>query len=184
MTESTIPASKAAARGVMQFGFCDSFFESVSGIIDVAAAIAKCFGDAEENAFEAGAAHRVIGRKICAAEKRFAIGREERGERPAALPGNGADGGLIARVNVGALVAIDFHRNVKLIDHRGNFGIFVALAIDYVAPVAPDCADVEKDWFAGGARGFEGLLAPFVPVDGLVRGGAEIGAGGIFQAIF
>jgi len=53
-----------------------------------------------------------------------------------------------------------------------------------VAPVAPDRADIEQDWFTCRARGFEGWLAPFVPVDRLVRGGAEVGARGIFQAIF
>jgi hypothetical protein len=50
--------------------------------------------------------------------------------------------------------------------------------------VAPDGANVEQNRFSGGARGFESLRAPFVPVDGLVRGGTEIGARGIFQAIF
>ena len=74
------------ARGVVQFSFGDSFFESASGVVDIGAFIAKCFGNAEENTFEAGAAHRVFGRKIGAAEERLAVGREESGEWPAALP--------------------------------------------------------------------------------------------------
>ena len=64
-----------------------------------------------------------------------------------------------------------------------DLGIFVALAVDHVAPVAPDRADIEKHRLVFGARFFEGLFAPFVPVDGLVRGGTQIWAGGIFQAV-
>ena len=35
------------ARGVMQFSFGDGFFESASGVVDICAFIAKCFGNAE-----------------------------------------------------------------------------------------------------------------------------------------
>ena len=149
-----------AARAVKHFRFGDGFFERVGGVVHFARGDCESFGNAEENAFEAGAAHGVFGREIGAAEKRLAVGREERGERPAALSGNGADRGLIARVDVGALVAIHFHGNVKLIDHRRDFGIFVALAVDHVAPVAPDGADIEQDRFAFGARGLRKLASP------------------------
>ena len=70
-----------------------------------------------------------------------------------------------------------------LVDNCGDLGIFVTLAIDDVAPVAPDRADIEQHRLAFGARFVEGFLAPFVPVDGLVSGGAQIRAGGILQAI-
>jgi len=53
-----------------------------------------------------------------------------------------------------------------------------------VAPVAPDRADVEKDGLVFGSGAGKGRVAPFVPVDGLVCGGTQVGAGGVFQAIF
>src|SRR5215469_4187413 len=106
-----------------------------------------------------------------AAEERFAVGQEESGERPAALPADGADGGLIAGVNVGALVAIYLNGDEMLVDDLGDGGIFVTFAIDDVAPVAPDGANVEKDRLIGRLRGTEGLFAPFMPADRLVRGG-------------
>ena len=99
------------------------------------------------------------------------------------MSGNRADGGLVAGVDVGAFVAIDFHGDEELVDDRGDFGILVTLAVDDVAPVAPHRADIEQHRLALGARLVEGFFAPFVPVDGLVRGGAQIRAGGVFQAI-
>jgi len=66
----------------------------------------------------------------------------------------------------------------------GDFGVFVALAIDDVAPVAPDGADIEEDGFVFGFGAGESGVTPFVPVDGLVRSGAQVGAGGVFQAGF
>ena len=99
------------------------------------------------------------------------------------MAGHGAYGGLVARINVGALVAIYFYRDVMLVDYCGQLGIFVALAIDYVAPVAPDGADIEKNGLAFGAGASESGVAPFVPSDRLMRGGAEIGANGILQAV-
>ena len=106
------------------------------------------------------------------------------GERPATLPGKRADGGLVARVHVGPFVAVHFHGNKKLLMIAASCGIFVAFAVDHVAPVAPDGADVEQDRLVLGARPGEGFLAPFVPVDRLMRGRAQIRARGIFQLIF
>ena len=103
------------------------------------------------------------------------------GQPPCA--GHGADGGLVARVHVGALVAIHFDGNEQPIDQLGQARIVVAFAIDDVAPVAPDRADVEQDGLVFGARASEGLFAPFVPSHGLVRRGMQIGTCGIRQAV-
>ena len=45
-------------------------------------------GNGLQDALEAGAAELIFGREIGAAEKRSAIGKQETGERPAALSGN------------------------------------------------------------------------------------------------
>ena len=165
------------------FGLRDGVGERIGGAFELGAFVAVGIGDGEQQAAETGAAHLIVGREIGAAEKRFSIGEKKSGERPAALAGDGADGGLIAGIDVGALVAIDFYGDEMFVDDFRDFRIFVAFAVDDVAPVAPDGADVEKDGFVFGFGAREGGVAPFVPVDGLVRGGAQVGAGGIFQAV-
>ncbi len=175
---------ECAARAVKHFRFRDGLLERFGGFVHLLAARIESFGDRKQDAFETGAADGIFRRKIRAAVKRLAVRREKRGERPAALSGNGADGGLVARVHVGALVAVHLHRDVKLVDHGRDFRILVALAVNHVAPVAPDGADIEQQRLVRGARFFEGFLAPFVPVNGLVRGRAKVRARGIFQPIF
>src|SRR6266446_6135293 len=166
------------------FGLRDGVRERVSGALEVGAFVAIRISDGKENAAKSGAAHLVLGREIRAAKKRLAVGKQKTGERPAALPGDGADRGLVARVHVGALVAINFYGHKMFVDDFGDFSVFVAFAVDDVAPVAPDGADIEEDGFVFGLGAGKSGVAPFVPVDGLVGGGAQVGAGGIFQAVF
>ncbi len=166
------------------FGLRDGVGEGVGGTLEFGTLVAIRIGDGEKDAAESGAAHLVFGREIGAAEKRPSVGEQKTGERPAALAGNGADGGLITGVNVGALVAIDLYGDEMFVDNFGDFSVFVAFAVDDVAPVAPDGADIEEDGFVFGLGAGKSGVAPFVPVDGLVGGGAQVGAGGIFQAVF
>ena len=105
-------------------------------------------------------------------------------KRPAALAGNRAHGGLIARVNVWTLVAVHFHGHKILINNLGDFGVLVTLTVDHVAPVAPDRADVQKNGLVFRFRARESGISPFVPVDGLVRRRTQVRAGGILQTVF
>src|SRR5439155_825300 len=70
------------------------------------------------------------------------------------------------------------------VDDFGDLGVFVAFAVDDVAPVAPDGADVEEHGFVFRLRAFERRLAPFMPINRLACGGAQIGASGVFQPVF
>src|SRR5258708_3148282 len=137
-------------------------------------------GDGGEDAAEAGPPALILRGKIGAAKKRFAIGHEEAREGPASLPADRADGGLVAGIDVGALVAVDFYGDEMFVDDFGDGGIFVALAVYDVAPVAPYRAYVEEDGFVLALGKTEGICTPFIPVDGLMRRGTQIGAGGIF----
>src|SRR5713226_9130773 len=166
------------------FGLRNRVGKGVGGTLELGAFVAVGIGDGEKDAAETRAAHLVFWWEIGAAEKGFAVGEQKTGERPAALAGNGADRGLIARINVGALVAIHFYGDKVFVDDFGDFGVLVAFAVDDVAPVAPDGADIKEDGLVLGFGAGEGGVAPFVPVDGLVRGGAKIRAGGVFQAVF
>src|SRR5579883_2915309 len=171
----------SASKGL---GFGHGFGEGFGGIGEILALILVGVGDGEEDAAEAGAAVLVLGREISTAEKWFPVGHQEAGERPAALPTDGTNGGLIAGINVGSFVAIDFHGDEMLVDDLRDGRIFVALAVDHMAPVAPDRADVEQDGLALRLRGAESVLAPFMPVDRLMRGGTKVRTGGMFEAVF
>src|SRR5229473_2144273 len=91
------------------FGLRDGVGEGVGGAREVGALVAVGIGDGEKYTAETRAAHLVFGRKIGAAKKRFAVGEQKTGERPAALAGDGADRRLIAGVHVGALVTVYFY---------------------------------------------------------------------------
>src|ERR1700674_510263 len=172
------------ARTGEDFGLRDGVGERVGRALELDAFVAVGIGDGDQYAAESGAAHLVLGREIGAAKKRFAIGKQKTGEGPAALAGDGADGGLVAGIDVGALVAVDFHGDEVFVDDFGDFGVLVAFAVDDVAPVAPDGTDVQQDGLVFGFGAGEGSVAPFVPIDGLVCGRTQVGAGGVFQAVF
>ena len=178
------PRIEFTARRTKHFRLGDGFLERHCRSVHFGTPRFERFGDGGQDALETRPAHGVFGREISAAEKWFSIGRKERSQGPAALPGNCADRGLITRINVRAFVAIHLHRNVQAVDHRRDLRIFVALAVDNVAPVAPDRANIQQDRFIFGACARKRFFAPLVPVDRLVRRGTKIGAGRIFQAIF
>src|SRR5260370_19793774 len=154
------------------FGLRNSVGEGVGGALELGTLVAIRIGYGKENAAESWAAHVVFRGKICATEERLSVGKKKTGEGPAALAGDGADRGLVAGVNVGALVAIDFYSDEMFVDDLGDFAVFVAFAVDDMAPVAPDGADIKEDRFVFGFGAGGSRVTPFVPVDGLVRGGA------------
>jgi hypothetical protein len=53
-----------------------------------------------------------------------------------------------------------------------------------MAPVAPHRANIQQHRFVIGFSAFERRVAPLIPINGLMRGRPQIGAGGILQAIF
>ena len=70
-----------------------------------------------------------------------------------------------------------------LIDQRGKRGIFVTFAVDDVAPVAPHRADIEQDRLIFGSGAGKSLLAPLIPIHGLVCGRTQVRAGGMRQTV-
>ena len=171
------------ARCVEHFRLRHSLFQRFRGTIYFGPPRLERIGNSQQDAFESRPAHRVFRREIGAAEKWLAVGRQERSQRPAALPGNRADRRLIARIHVRPLVAIHLHGHIKFVDHRRDLGIFVALAVNHVAPVAPHRANIQQNWFAFRPRVRKSFLAPFMPIHRLMRGRTQIRAGGILQAI-
>ncbi len=117
----------------------------------------------------------VVRWEVRPAEEHFPVGREERRERPAALPAQRLDGALIPRVDIRPLVAVHLDAHEIAIQDLGDARILVGLAVHDVAPMAPDGADVEENRLLLGAGARERRVAPWRPGDGLVGGGLEVG---------
>src|SRR5690348_4294268 len=82
----------------------------------VAVFIAKGVRDGKQHPSKTGSALHVMRREVSTAIKRASIGREEAGQRPAALSSDGLHRNLIAAVDVGALVAINLNGDETLVD--------------------------------------------------------------------
>jgi hypothetical protein len=140
-------------------------------------------GDGLQHPFESRPPELIIGREIRPAKKWFAVGQQKSRQRPSTLARKRADRRLISRIHVGPFVAIDFHRHEIFVDDSRNFRVLVTLAVNDVAPVTPHRADIEQYRFVFRFCARENVFIPFMPVDGLVRRGAQVRAGGIFQSI-
>ena len=130
---------------------------------------------ASQHAADARPSIPLLARNVGAAKIGSAVGSEEGGQRPSALPADGRDRGLIARVHIGPLVAIHLDRDKMLVDDRGDLGVLIGLAVHHVAPVAPDRANVQQDRLVLRLGAGKRLLAPGVPLYRLMPGGTQVG---------
>ena len=125
-------------------------------------------GDRAQHLPERGQPVPRLGREVRAAEERLAVGREEDGQRPAALPGERDDGVHVDRVDVRPLLAIDLDVDEELVHHRRGRLVVERLALHHVAPVAGGVADRDEQRLALRAGATERLLPPRLPVDRVV----------------
>ena len=168
----------------VKLSFCSmASITRAGGLVHLGAAVLECLRHGEQDALEAGATVTIFRREVGAAEVGLAIGSEKRGERPAALSADGGDGGLVARIDVGPLVAIHFYGDEVFIDDAGGRRVFVRLAIHDVAPVAPDGSDVEQDWLIFAYGAVERRLPPLHPVHWLMPCGAKVRRGCFRQQV-
>jgi hypothetical protein len=93
------------------------------------------------------------------------------------VPGHGDDRLHVEAVDVRVLLPVDFHRDEALVHERGRFIVLEGLVLHDVAPVTGRVADGEENRLVLVARALEGIFAPRVPVDRVVRVLEEVGAG-------
>ena len=108
---------------------------------------------------------RVVGAGV----ERHAVGRQERVQRPAAVAGHRLHRVHVDRVDVRALLAVDLHAHEVLVHQRRDLRVLEGLALHHVAPVAGRVADRDDQRLVLRAGARERLLAPRVPVDGVLR---------------
>ena len=116
-------------------------------------------------------------REVGAAEERRALGREPDAHRPSAGPGERLHRAHVDGVDVGALFAIDLDADVVTVQVAGDLLVLERLDLHHVAPVAGGVTDRHEERQAPAAGLGERLVAPGVPVDGIVGVLQEIGAG-------
>ena len=105
------------------------------------------------------------------------------GQRPSALPADGRNSGLVARIHIGPLVAIDLDGDKVLVDDAGHLRILVGFAVHDVAPVAPHRADVQQNRLVFRLGAGKRSLAPRMPLHRLVPRRAQVGGRGMLQLI-
>ena len=131
-------------------------------------------GNSQQHSFEAGTPVLIARGKVSAAIKRLAVGCQECSERPSTLSTDGADGGLISAIDVGAFIAIHFHCNKTLIDDLRDFSVVIRLAIHHMAPVTPHRANVQQDGFILPLRRSKSFLSPLMPLHRLMHRRAQV----------
>ena len=122
-------------------------------------------------------------RVVRPAEERLAVGRQEHRHRPAAVAAERDDRVHVHGVEVGTFLAVDLDVDEPLVHQLRNRGVLERLVLHHVAPVTGRVADREQDRLVLGARAFTRVVAPGVPVDGVVRVLEEIRAGLLGQAV-
>ena len=127
---------------------------------------------------EGGHAHPRLRREVGAAVERLAVGRQEHGHRPAAVPGSELDDGVhVDGVEVGPLLAVDLDVHEQPVHQLRGLGVLERLVRHHVAPVAGGVADREQDRPVLPPRPLQRLLAPRVPVHRVVGVLQQVGAG-------
>ena len=119
----------------------------------------------------------VFGWEVRPAKEHFALGREERRERPASLARQGLHGALVARVHIRTLVPVDLDADEVPVQQLGDRGVVIGLPVHHVAPMAPHGTDIEQDRLVLVAGARERPVAPGVPMHRLVGGGLQVGGG-------
>ena len=126
--------------------------------------IRHCFQDTGKR----GQTAPVLGREVGAAVERRAVRSEEDGHGPSAVSCHRLDSSHVNGIHVRALFAVHLNADERLVHHGGDLGILERLALHNVAPVAGGVADAEKDGQVSLAGGLKRLLAPGIPVNGVV----------------
>ncbi|MEX2210501.1 MAG: hypothetical protein WD689_01875 [Gaiellaceae bacterium] len=144
---------------------------------DHGAALPVGIRDGGEHLLEARQSVTRLGRKVGAAEEGLALGGEEGGQRPAAVARERDDRVHVDGVDVGPLLPVDLDADEVLVHQPRCCGVLERLVLHDVAPVTGGVADREQDRLVLVARAGESLLAPRIPVDGVVGVLEQVGAG-------
>ena len=169
-------AGSIQVRGVTgeAFAVCDRLHHAAGGLLHLVMLVVERARHGHQHTAKAGPAVALLRREVGTAKVGPAIGCEEGGQRPSALPADGRNRGLVPGVHIGPLVSIHLHRDEVFVDQRGRLGVLVAFAIHDVAPVAPHRTDVQQHRLVLRRGACKGGLAPRLPPHRLMHGRTEV----------
>ena len=147
------------------------------GLANAIGIAVKCIGQIAEQAQETvpRAACTVAGRKIRPAEERLAFRGEPHAHGPSAAPRQLLDRAHVDGVDVGTLFSIDLDRDVVHVQKGRDLLVLERFGLHDVAPVAGGISDRQKHRPPQTPRLRERLVAPRIPVDGIVRVLEQVG---------
>ena len=145
--------------------------------------LAVLLSDELENAGETGHAVSLFRRKVGTAVERLAVRSQEHGHRPSTAPGEHLHRVHVDVVDVGSFFAVDLDVDVVLVHQRRDVSVLERFSFHHMAPVTGRVADTQEDRFVFLPRRGERLLAPGIPVDGIVRVLQQVGTGLVDQAV-
>ena len=140
-------------------------------------------GHGQQQPGEAGHVGVVHRREVGAAVEGTAVGGQEHRHGPAAAACEHLDGLHVDGVQVGPLLPVDLYADEVGVHQRRNVLVLEGLPFHNVAPVAGRIADAQQDGLVLGLGPLQGLLAPGVPVHGIIGVLQEVGAGLVNQAV-
>ena len=147
----------------------DVIGEGLRRRLELLALVAPGVGCRREDIAKAPEVVPRLGRQVRRGPERLAVGAEEHVERPAAAAVD-RDGDVhVQRVDVRPFLAIDLDADEALVHQLGGLRHRERLALHHVAPVAGGVADREEDRLPLLTCAGEGLVAPRVPVDRVLR---------------
>ena len=106
--------------------------------------------------------------EIGSSKKRPLIGQYKHVQWPSARTRHGLHGIHVHMVYIGVFLAVDLDANKQLIHQGGRFGQGKTLVFHNVAPMARRIADTHQYGFVFSLGASKGLLAPGVPIDGVI----------------
>ena len=157
--------------------------QPLGGQYDLAVLLPVGVRDRRQHPREARHAVPVLRGIVGAAVEGLAVRRQKDRHRPAAAAGHRLDGAHVYRVDVGPLLAVDLDADELGVHHLRYPRVFERLALHDVAPVARRIADAQQDGPVLGLRPPQRLIAPRVPVHGIVGVLQQVGARLVDQSV-
>ena len=172
------------SRGVQRMGgrlALVELFESAHDLgrrlDDFGRSVAVSRGDTGQHARKGRNVVTVFGREVGPAVERLAVRGQKDGHRPAAPTGQHLHRVHIDVVDVGPLLTVHLDVDEEVVHERSRLRVLERLVRHDVAPVASRIAHAEQNWLVFGFGFGERLLAPRIPIHGIVGMLQQIGAG-------
>ena len=149
----------------------------------LAATVDPGIGDRGHDPLEGGHPLPVIGREIGPREEWLPIGCQPHRHRPSPAACHRLDGFHVDRVDVGPFLAVDLDVDEEAVHLCGRLLVLEGLVGHHMAPMAGRVADAEQYRLVPGLRVGKRVVAPLLPVHGIVLVLEEVRRGGISEAV-